>query len=387
MATYTTVRNGSKGSAVSDLQQRLNTQGYNLAVDGIFGRNTLAAVQDYQGKHNLSVDGIVGANTWGSLYGSDASGSGTSANAVAPGSTTKTSSEWLSQYESSAPEEYKPSQAVTDAADVLAGKEASTPDPYNSRYADQIDAKLDQILNRDGFTYDFSADPMYQQYAQRYQQQGRMAMQDTMGQAAALSGGYGNSYAQVAGQQAYQQYLQGLNDVIPDLRDAAYQQYQDQGDQMRTDLSTLQGQDDADYGRYRDGVSDYYNDLDYYYSKHRDMSQDDYNRYKDNISQWQAERSYWYSRSQDDAAAADAASNVASSSGGKRKPSVDKPDSDQPTGGEISNAIKSLYGDDNVDYINVDGQWMTEAEVRSGLSNGSLYRQYNSTGNYQVKNK
>jgi hypothetical protein len=57
-------------------------------------------------------------------------------------------------------------------------------------------------------------------------------MRDTTGQAAALAGGYGNSYANQVGNQAYQQHLTALNDNIPQLWDRAYQVYQDQGDQL-----------------------------------------------------------------------------------------------------------------------------------------------------------
>lgn len=74
----TTVKMGSKGSEVSQLQEMLNQQGYNLSVDGIFGSATQAAVRQYQQSSGLTVDGIAGANTWGSLTGrSGGSGSGT----------------------------------------------------------------------------------------------------------------------------------------------------------------------------------------------------------------------------------------------------------------------------------------------------------------------
>ena len=46
-------------------------------------------------------------------------------------------------------------------------------------------------------------------------QQGKQAMQDTMGQAAALTGGYGSTYGQAVGQQQYDAYLQNLNDEVP----------------------------------------------------------------------------------------------------------------------------------------------------------------------------
>ena len=61
------LRYGSKGWYVEMLQTMLNKVGYKIAIDGIFGRQTLAAVKDFQAKHGLRVDGIVGINTWTKL--------------------------------------------------------------------------------------------------------------------------------------------------------------------------------------------------------------------------------------------------------------------------------------------------------------------------------
>lgn len=58
---------GSRGDAVKELQQLLNKHGYKLAVDGIFGQKTLAAVKSFQKSKGLVVDGIVGNKTWGAL--------------------------------------------------------------------------------------------------------------------------------------------------------------------------------------------------------------------------------------------------------------------------------------------------------------------------------
>jgi peptidoglycan hydrolase-like protein with peptidoglycan-binding domain len=69
-ASMPTLRRGSSGSAVSDLQRRLSAAGFNSgAVDGIFGSLTEAAVRSFQGARRLGVDGIVGPNTWGALLG------------------------------------------------------------------------------------------------------------------------------------------------------------------------------------------------------------------------------------------------------------------------------------------------------------------------------
>jgi len=58
------LRLGVNGDDVEELQTKLNTAGYNIAVDGIFGRETLKALKDFQKKQGLAVDGIVGDNTY-----------------------------------------------------------------------------------------------------------------------------------------------------------------------------------------------------------------------------------------------------------------------------------------------------------------------------------
>lgn len=75
------------------------------------------------------------------------------------------------------------------------------------------------------FNYDYRDDPSYQQYRQQYVRNGQLAMQDTMGQAAGLTGGYGSSYSQNVGQQAYQGYMNQLNAVVPELYQNAYNRY------------------------------------------------------------------------------------------------------------------------------------------------------------------
>ncbi|MBD1865468.1 MULTISPECIES: peptidoglycan-binding protein [Trichocoleus] len=66
-ATDPTLRQGDSGAAVSELQQLLNTKGINIAVDGIFGSATRAAVVQFQQQSGLAVDGIVGPKTWQAL--------------------------------------------------------------------------------------------------------------------------------------------------------------------------------------------------------------------------------------------------------------------------------------------------------------------------------
>lgn len=306
MATYSTIKKGSKGDSVRQLQELLNANGYNLASDGIYGSKTAAAVKDYQSRNGLSVDGITGNKTWSSLYGGGNTGedmdSGLGGSVSMSGGFSGVSSATsgkLAQYEEGRPE-WAPSKDMLDLKDKLDKMESSKPGAYQSKYQAQIDGLLDKILNRDKFSYNFNADPLYQQYKDRYTQQGKMAMQDTMAQAAALSGGYGNSYAQTVGQQAYQGYLQGLNDVIPELRNQAYEMYQDEGNNMKSNLNILQGLEDTEYGKYRDTVNDYWTELNYFYNKFGDQRNFDFNKYSSDLSAWQADRAYWYQKYYDE---------------------------------------------------------------------------------------
>src|SRR5690242_14306805 len=57
----TTLQEGSTGSCVVSLQQRLNQLGANLVVDGDFGPATKNAVLAFQGRERISFDGIVGS--------------------------------------------------------------------------------------------------------------------------------------------------------------------------------------------------------------------------------------------------------------------------------------------------------------------------------------
>lgn len=286
MANYSQISYGSKGSDVTELQKLLNNNGYNLSVDGDFGTKTQDAVKDYQQKNGLSVDGIVGNQTWGAL---------TKASTPAP--------EAPAQAEVKAPTfEYKPSDTVAQAEALLQQHLAQKPGAYQSTWQDKLNETLQQILNREKFSYDMNGDMLYQQYKDQYTTQGKLAMMDTMGQAAAMTGGYGSSYAQTAGQQAYQGYLQQLNDRIPELYQLALNQYNAEGDKMYEQASLMAQMEDQEYGRYRDQMSDYYNELNRLTEDARYMSENEYQKaldefniqygaYRDTVGdqQWQAQ--------------------------------------------------------------------------------------------------
>lgn len=127
---------------------------------------------------------------------------------------------------------------------------------FSSSYDEQITELYNKIVSREPFKYDPMSDGLYGQYREQYTQMGRMAMRDSMGKAAALTGGYGNSYAQKVGQQEYDEYLQKLGEVMPELYAAAYQRYKDQGEALESQYQRLTKLEGQEYDRYRDQVED-----------------------------------------------------------------------------------------------------------------------------------
>jgi peptidoglycan hydrolase-like protein with peptidoglycan-binding domain len=67
IAPFPLVRRGDKVFPVRPLQQLLRARSHPVAVDGIFGPNTEAAVKAFQQSRSLAADGIVGPQTWGKL--------------------------------------------------------------------------------------------------------------------------------------------------------------------------------------------------------------------------------------------------------------------------------------------------------------------------------
>src|SRR5260221_2948839 len=55
--------------AVKELQQLLNQDGFPFDIDGLFGRDTEAAVKRFQREQGIDDDAIVGRFTWAALLG------------------------------------------------------------------------------------------------------------------------------------------------------------------------------------------------------------------------------------------------------------------------------------------------------------------------------
>lgn len=118
----------------------------------------------------------------------------------------------------------------------------------NTNKQGQIEALEDQLKNRKPFSYDPEADALYQQYRQQYETVGRQAMEDTVGQAAALTGGYGSTYAESAGANAYNRYLGEFAALVPELYDRSAAAYKQETENLfnRLSIETKQQNDAFD---------------------------------------------------------------------------------------------------------------------------------------------
>lgn len=284
------LRIGSSGEEVRKLQQRLVDEGYsvgNAGVDGKYGNDTASAVKRYQASNQLEVDGVAGPMTQSRLYGTqnesgqDAVSGGEKRQVQAKQETPATSDN--PAYASATDEAYQ------KALSALQKSQKNMP-TYGATYDQQLADLYEQIVNREKFNYDMNADALYQQYAQQYAQLGQLAMRDTMGQAAALTGGYGNSYAQTVGQQTYQQYLSQLNDKVPELYGLALDQYNREGQDMLNRYSILNDLQDEEYARYQDQLDRYWQNV-----------QLDYQTWRDTVGDQQWQQSFDYGVQQDKA--------------------------------------------------------------------------------------
>ena len=291
---YTMVAYGSQGGAVKQLQSELNKRGYQLDEDGIYGKKTKAAVRDYQKKSGLTmVDGIAGDETWGSLLSAptmaeqqaaEQAAAAAAAEAARPEArVTESTARKLAELERG----YQPSEDVAAARAYRDSVAAMQPEGYTSGFEARLQELYDQIAGRDAFSYDPEEDEMYKRYARLYAAQGAAAMEDTMGQAAALTGGYGSSYAQAVGQQAYDRYLGELAALVPELRQAALAEYTQEGKALTDRYGLLRQQESAAYDRWQDTVAQWQKALAQAQSEYDDTAAQDAKSYQTMLKHYQ----------------------------------------------------------------------------------------------------
>ena len=138
-------------------------------------------------------------------------------------------------------------QALSDGSGYipLAKQYEAAPAPTygGSRWDDTTDRLADQLI---GMNYaDWTQGEQYQALAARYGRQGKLSMQDVLGQVSSRTGGLASSYAGTAAQQQY-------NDWMARLEEAARQMYSSDRKDLEAEASLAGSLAERDYGRYQD---------------------------------------------------------------------------------------------------------------------------------------
>ena len=179
-------------------------------------------------------------------------------------------------------------------------------------YSDKVREMMSKIEGRDKFSYDVDSDPLFQQALASAMNSGKSAMQDTIGQASALTGGYGSTYATSAANQAYNAFIEDAYDNLPQYYQMAMEAYQMEGDEMYRQLGMYNDADATEYNRlltaydatyqhrnqmyneeyqqFRDSKTDAYNMANLQISEHGQLVSDAVNYY--NISSDYADTMY-----------------------------------------------------------------------------------------------
>lgn len=119
---------------------------------------------------------------------------------------------------------------------------------YNSEYMDTLNELAKQLIS---MNYDdWTKGSQYQALADRYGNNGRMSMQDVLGQVASRTGGLASSYATTAAQQQYNQYMAQLEEV-------ARQMYSQDRSDLLDNANLYRNLANDEYDRYRDSLADY----------------------------------------------------------------------------------------------------------------------------------
>lgn len=136
---------------------------------------------------------------------------------------------------------------------------------YDNQYAEQQQALLDAILNRPDFTWSKETDPLWSSYKKSYLREGDRATANALAQASAASGGRPSTAAVTAATQAGDYYATQLNDIIPTLYQQAYDRYLNEYSMMLQDLGAVNTQEQLDYAKYLDQLTQYNTDRNFAY--------------------------------------------------------------------------------------------------------------------------
>lgn len=288
---------GSTGDEVKQLQQALVNAGYDIGVagvDGSFGPATQAAVTQYQKDRGLQVDGMAGPETQGSLYSSGSigttpgsTGGSTSGTRDYTGTTYQSNDYAQDAMDAAAAGEWEKVMEALNNREIVAGSLGTnygktSMDIYNElleQYGgpnNEMDklysmlGNLQEQLSQPVQAYtpswgdkayeellqqaismnydDWTNGDQYKSLADRFGSQGKMAMQDVLGQISSRTGGLASSYATTAAQQQYNEYMSQLEEV-------ARQMFAGERGELIENAGLARDYGEQEYGRYLDQLN------------------------------------------------------------------------------------------------------------------------------------
>lgn len=160
------------------------------------------------------------------------------------------------------------------------GGGSSAPEWQGSQWDDLLNQVANELASMN--YEDWTKGDQYKALAERYGDQGRMSMQDVLGQISSRTGGLASSYATTAAQQKYNQFMSELEAAAMEMYGVERSDLLDKANMYRQ-----LGQDD--YDKYLDDLGQWNTDRNFQYGVYRDSVEDQ--RYADELA---------YSRNQDE---------------------------------------------------------------------------------------
>lgn len=164
--------------------------------------------------------------------------------------------------------------AYSENTTKLKKTESSKPSGYDGKDTLEADNIANELKRTKSFSYSPTSDASYIAAKKEYTENANEALKNTLGASAALTGGYANSWGNIAAQREYNSVMSKLESIIPELYEAAYERYRDGIDDKFKLLDEYRASDKEKYSRYRDDVADWQDARDYYYGIVRDDIKD-----------------------------------------------------------------------------------------------------------------
>lgn len=255
---------------------------------------------------------------------------------------------------------------------------------YDNQYAEQQQALLDAILNREDFSWSKETDPQWSSYKKSYLREGDRATANALAQASAASGGRASTAAITAATQAGDYYATQLNDIIPTLYQQAYDRYLNEYSMMLQDLGAVNTQEQLDYAKYLDQLTQYNTDRNFAYDTYlgdfnvlqgklsslQGRDDVDYGRYLDQINLGIQKDETEYQRGQQEQALAQAQVDAILAAGGT--PSAELIGASGYTS-EYVQALEEAYRKAEAEKTSTSSRsGRTTSSGGTGYNNGSL---------------